>query len=486
MPPAQLALKALRVAEMDKSILFLNAPLLEFSRFKGKCQTVYFPLNGYTLSDFIIVNGGLFDILSDAPEADLNFCGIDSAQADEAVAMCENNVSSAIAKMDPYIEPTLGHIEALLIGTNLAIYRSRPQLAWRFVSISARLCLDLGLHRHKTNHQDPDDNIKKILFWYTYSFDRGLSLNFGRTPTFSDHDISIEYPAIQSPDTSTYDLHIIWLDLARIQGRIYQKLYSAQGQNGSQEQKTQSARSLFAELDALRQRCSTLDLDPTQLMDTEIFILSNMTVAYRALPTSAPACPLCFADECISIAREALNMHESICARLLNTIDKRFRLYIDWNLLFSPFTPFLVVLGTAILKNDLNDLELLGQVVESLRRACSRASGVKRLYEICRLLFEGAKSCIEQTTSVPAPVATTALVQQPESKLRSTWTEEQPSSTSNTDIFGGYTTVGPENWPIFQSDNVNDMSLLFDDYLVGPESMMGLFDPEISRTDEFS
>ncbi|GAB7351866.1 hypothetical protein MBLNU459_g2419t2 [Dothideomycetes sp. NU459] len=430
MPPAQLALKALRVAEMDKSILFLNAPLLEFSRFKGKCQTVYFPLNGYTLSDFIIVNGGLFDILSDAPEADLNFCGIDSAQADEAVAMC--------------------------------------------------------LHRHKTNHQDPDDNIKKILFWYTYSFDRGLSLNFGRTPTFSDHDISIEYPAIQSPDTSTYDLHIIWLDLARIQGRIYQKLYSAQGQNGSQEQKTQSARSLFAELDALRQRCSTLDLDPTQLMDTEIFILSNMTVAYRALPTSAPACPLCFADECISIAREALNMHESICARLLNTIDKRFRLYIDWNLLFSPFTPFLVVLGTAILKNDLNDLELLGQVVESLRRACSRASGVKRLYEICRLLFEGAKSCIEQTTSVPAPVATTALVQQPESKLRSTWTEEQPSSTSNTDIFGGYTTVGPENWPIFQSDNVNDMSLLFDDYLVGPESMMGLFDPEISRTDEFS
>lgn len=85
--------------------------------------------------------------------------------------------------------------------------------------------------------------------------ERGLSLNFGRAPTLSDYDISTPYPPPLSGEAAIHDLVTIWLDHTRVQSRMYQELYSAQGQLASQEQKTASVRKLVAELQELRRRC---------------------------------------------------------------------------------------------------------------------------------------------------------------------------------------------------------------------------------------
>lgn len=82
--------------------------------------------------------------------------------------------------------------------------------------------------------------------------DKGLSLNFGRTPTFADFDITIEYPIF--PENDVFGLITIWLDLARIQGRIYEKLYSAQGQLECRDQICKHARLIVVELEELRRR----------------------------------------------------------------------------------------------------------------------------------------------------------------------------------------------------------------------------------------
>lgn len=116
--------------------------------------------------------------------------------------------------------------------------------------MSARMCLDSGLHRYKPLAGDAENNVKRLLFWYTYALDKGLSLNFGRAPTFSDLDITIDYP--EFPADGMHALGLVWLELARIQGRIYDNLYSAQGQRETQERRTALATTLYGELERLR------------------------------------------------------------------------------------------------------------------------------------------------------------------------------------------------------------------------------------------
>lgn len=59
--------------------------------------------------------------------------------------------------------------------------------AWYLISFAARLCMDSGLNRLKDNSDDIDElNRKKMVFWFTYAFDKAMSLNFGRSPNFSD------------------------------------------------------------------------------------------------------------------------------------------------------------------------------------------------------------------------------------------------------------------------------------------------------------
>ena len=122
--------------------------------------------------------------------------------------------------------------------------------------MASRLCLDSGLNRFQDDPETPETREvreKKVSFWLSYCLDKALSLNFGRTSNFSDFDITITYPSFpKSPITATY---IIWMDLAKVQGRIYEKLYSAQGQLQPAQSKAAAARSLAQELLELQRRC---------------------------------------------------------------------------------------------------------------------------------------------------------------------------------------------------------------------------------------
>merc|ERR1711964_831699 len=91
----------------------------------------------------------------------------------------------------------------------------------------------------------------------------------------------------------------------------------------------------------------------------------------------------------IEVARETLEVHETLCARLFSRSHHQIRAYIDWNLSICPFTPFIVVLGTAILDTNAADMHLLEKVVESLERASVLAPGAKKLLSICKILLQG-------------------------------------------------------------------------------------------------
>lgn len=86
--------------------------------FRETCQRYYFPVNGYSVSDFIITNGGLMGIVGMASAAQLRAHGIDPAAAAQVVEMCSNNVSVTIAKLSIFLEPKISNIECLLFGVS--------------------------------------------------------------------------------------------------------------------------------------------------------------------------------------------------------------------------------------------------------------------------------------------------------------------------------------------------------------------------------
>ena len=118
--------------------------------------------------------------------------------------------------------------------------------------MAARLCLDGGLNQLKNSTDDPELELKKACFWLTYATERVLSLNFGRPPTLSDVDITTGYP---SPSSGLfYSFNTIWLDLAKVQGQIYNDLYSARGRLESPEVRARMARVLASELKMLQEK----------------------------------------------------------------------------------------------------------------------------------------------------------------------------------------------------------------------------------------
>lgn len=101
-----------------RSTLFLSAPMLDFDSYKQTVQKVYFPLDGYTMSDFVVTNGALFTIFTDLPESALQAASIGREQAAGAASLCESNVTAVMERLSPFLEPNIRNIEAILVGVN--------------------------------------------------------------------------------------------------------------------------------------------------------------------------------------------------------------------------------------------------------------------------------------------------------------------------------------------------------------------------------
>ena len=75
--------------------------------------------------------------------------------------------------------------------------------------------------------------------------DRGLSLNFGRSPSLQDYDVTASRPTIAEAQGDC-DLFFcsVGIELAYLQGDIYEQLYSGRAQSESADVKAQRARVL--------------------------------------------------------------------------------------------------------------------------------------------------------------------------------------------------------------------------------------------------
>jgi hypothetical protein len=90
---------------------------------------------------------------------------------------------------------------------------------------------------------------KLRLFWSVYCLDKGLSLRLGRASTIQDYDISLT-PTFNRIDIAELwkSIYTLWITLARIQGKVYELLYSPAALRQPETERVAHARRLAAEM----------------------------------------------------------------------------------------------------------------------------------------------------------------------------------------------------------------------------------------------
>ena len=76
-------------------------------------------------------------------------------------------------------------------------HRDNESTSWRIIGLTARLCIELGLHRHETYEAIKDEHGRSenvLLFWAIYVLDRRWSFGTGMPFAIQDADIDPNLP----------------------------------------------------------------------------------------------------------------------------------------------------------------------------------------------------------------------------------------------------------------------------------------------------
>ena len=93
-----------------------------------------------------------------------------------------------------------------LIQATFEFQRDNEGTAWRIIGLTARLCIELGLHRRETYEamqDEPERSETILLFWSVYVLDRRWSLGTGMPFALQDADID---PQLPRPDDRSHYL----------------------------------------------------------------------------------------------------------------------------------------------------------------------------------------------------------------------------------------------------------------------------------------
>ena len=76
-------------------------------------------------------------------------------------------------------------------------HRDNESTSWRIIGLTARLCIELGLHRRETYDAISDENERNetaLLFWTVYILDRRWSFGTGMPFALQESDIDSQLP----------------------------------------------------------------------------------------------------------------------------------------------------------------------------------------------------------------------------------------------------------------------------------------------------
>ncbi|KAL1913209.1 hypothetical protein Sste5344_000756 [Sporothrix stenoceras] len=451
MPPMDVVIQLLREIRVSPPMAFMmSCAVLDIDEFIAACRDVYFATEDFALSRFIVVNGGLFHLFEE--KAATHNSEAEREMFAKCQRLCGDNIETALANLPLFLPPSGEMVEALVLGVTYAIESSKFTLAWQLNSAAATMCQALGWHRvspavtqngtTQTSIGELQERLRPSAFWFCYMIDKGLALRFGRPSVLPDWDISTPrdffYGKDKIPSTGPSTSHIqgpealnrvfnTWIRSGSILGQTYEQLYSPSALARSPQERAATARQLGATAKQVWSEFEQLAPSPDiqsgmsglgaghsdgdsasdwrrttlkrVLLSGQVGHLSMLTLIYRAIPREQLNTTI--HPECIAAARGAFQSHQ-ICMSLPYDNLMEQAGYLNWTVLYAPFTPLIVMFchviemashchqaeGSLAEDEITTDLAHLEAFAASLQPLVSLSQAIARMHSLSRLLHQ--------------------------------------------------------------------------------------------------
>ncbi|KAF2162556.1 hypothetical protein M409DRAFT_69123 [Zasmidium cellare ATCC 36951] len=466
LPPTDFVVQLLKVFKMEPSLSLLAYGFGTISDLERLCQAAYFPTEPISLGQLATMHGIMVFLLREwvlrpgmpFPEQ------FDYA---EIMSLCEKNFESAIKTYEVFANPTLDNTKALRIAATWGQDRTDVNTCWMNTSCAARHALSLGLHR-KASYADltaEDANNRRRLFWSIYTHDKSVSLTLGQSPTIQDDDIDVEmFDASPDPRFAPWDhANQAFYNMAKIEGMIYTRLYTAAALRKTNEERLAIAAELEQSLKNWWQQYMPV------VWYSLISTIHRGTYATSASPGTIT--PACYQAACRSIEchLEALDHTRGFVN------GEMVHVYLSWNLLYGTFTPIIVVFLHVISSFDGRDLELLLQFYNSLENLPDSSEGTTRFRNACAIFCSVAKAYVGTNAMVPstAPVQTEAIVRRED--IQQAFDPAQMTGYSNAAQNSAL------NWGQFDPSNLDGMYTFVDNWMDGTQQSIDFLNMDLSN-----
>ncbi|KAF4332455.1 transcriptional regulatory [Fusarium beomiforme] len=391
--PSTVVLAIIRKIKAHPTRFFPGQALTDVRLIEHICQKVYFPTEPVTLGHITCVNGLMRLILRE-----FIITKDDIAQEhnlEELKAQAERNFNRGLQTFELMTVPSFENVIAITAAVLKIQNEGAPVLARSLVNVGLSHCQMLGYHREVTYQKDKSgfSENKRRLFW----------------TLVQDFEVDAHYPTIledpaEKPWTMLFHLAI---RLAKIQGLVFDKLYSVSGLQSPAADRRQWIDSLVADMHQWRYDLDHIDGSTVRFAHLLDLSMTHWDIMYYTTLTillRAPAMPGVGTDmtsQCFQAARLSLKSYLRAFSgyggeKMLSKAD-----YIDWALHNASFTPFVVIFLHSIAASSLEDVELLEQVVTTFRSARDINVGAEKLYQICSTFARLARRMVEsRNTSV--------------------------------------------------------------------------------------
>ncbi|KAI1166686.1 hypothetical protein F5B18DRAFT_605343 [Nemania serpens] len=417
LPPNEIVLKLLRLVKTKEQRFFVDMPLFDQDEFITMCRDIYFPTEPISLWTWICVNVGLYSLFSDIGTREVSCrrlgTTVDAMRGHTKILRA--NAEAALRSLRMCSEPSTESCRALAVLANFYVRQGHSTIAWRLISGAARAALDLGLHRLPS-----EADVGRIpravgLFWHIYTWEKGLAMTCGKSPTIRHSDVTSGLHLLARPVNRPGELNTLYgafVDMAIVMGEIQECLFSVMAQESSQQIRLQHVRRLASHLREIRDAVKMISPnDPSWEgvkssdlggISTSLHIILHcqLAIVYRFLPPEfLNAHPLQCSNECVDEARVALSMLVKVgedgavasiagWTALLNTI-----------LCLVPLVPFIVLAGNAIATSSANDLPLLSKMVSLLAPVAPNSPLLRKVHGACESLSKIAERVVSSVGS---------------------------------------------------------------------------------------
>ncbi|EXM24766.1 hypothetical protein RAB80_002274 [Fusarium oxysporum f. sp. vasinfectum] len=431
-PTSVMQLLQLMADERHTNLVLFNFwGVQNLESFRHLCKSTYFNTEPLTLTEKTSFNGTVSLILREIGTEDRPH--IEPGVLSRLQDLCEKSFWEGVETYQVMSIATEEHVNVLFLAVVLVSSMGTLPLQWSLTTAAAGHCLTLGYHREKRLLQLPSPKAEtaRRTFWHIYMADKNLSQRLGRAPTIQDWDVDAKPCAISSDiRQAPWDLALTSLiEMSRIQGQIYERLYSPLAKARGMEERLVETTKLDSDLRRWYSDWAQIDSSAAYGRDRFDMTFSPVDIMYHSLLTlihwnvNSTESARDISEACYEAAHGMLRAHLTHYPQLTASGHKASAIYAIWVLHATSFTPYVAIFLHCVANLDFDDLKLLQDVLHTLENIGLDLQFSQKLFKLCKALCRIAEAFLKDQvplTNIVVDASNTAH-SLPQGPLPDTW-----------------------------------------------------------------